>query len=80
MGEMVDHVARAMRLTAKDDASYEALARAAMSAMREPTSKMVIAGYKANSYPIAGLRHTFAPTPVWQAMIDAAALTKAEVE
>jgi len=42
--------------------------------LREPDEGMVRSGYSANTHLIAkdggGLNYSFAPTPVWQAMID----------
>lgn len=46
---------------------YEAMTRAAIEAMREPTDEMANAGYHGTSY-----WEDSHPTAVWQAMIDAA--------
>lgn len=82
MGEMRERIARALCKSDRKDPdshhfagkllweAYVHSADAVLNALREPTPEMVKAGYTANSYPIAGLAHSFAPTPVWQAMID----------
>lgn len=66
---MVEKVASAMQRTmAGDDLTDDAaqrLARAAIEAMREPSTDMVIAGMDASPY-------RFDPTREWEAMIASA--------
>lgn len=79
MSEMVERVARAIyegtprnkpydHLSAFKRKGYEAEARAAIEAMREPTEAMCTAGRLANMSIIGGYG---GPTS-WEAMIDAA--------
>jgi hypothetical protein len=76
--EMEVRVCEAMKRCAINDASYEALARAAIRAMREPTPEMIEAADLKSGVFCNGLyvsRASDYETPhkfIWTAMIDAA--------
>lgn len=77
MSETIKRVAQAINLAAPDDVSYNDcwdMARAAIAAMREPTSKMIDAG-DTTIYPHRDMERAtegrLADQP-WRAMIDAA--------
>ena len=68
MTDMIERVAQALRNAESYDASFADLARAAIEAMREPTSNQLDAGYAAISERQCDDDLAFG----WRAMIDEA--------
>lgn len=73
MSEMVERVEEAIRRRMARDGGYELsdLARAAIEAMREPTTDMENAGAEADDYGLDAVQS-------WSVMIDAALKEKPE--